>query len=293
MQPESAFVLCRWLVYGAAMFSWGASGYLAACVPERLARQLDQRLSMPTFTAATVACIATLALLPVRTAMVANGWPDAVSISTLMDVVFGTDVGAAWLAQMGAALLMLAARFSGQYRLAGTAVAAGLLLASLTITGHAAMNDGWWRAFHRFTDALHLLSAGAWIGALVPVLLILGHLSRPEREPDARMALMRFSTAGHLAVAIVLISGTFNTLLIVKGLPLDDASPYQRLLVMKVALVAAMVTLAIINRYVVVPQLKPGRKRSTQVLYIATLAEILLAVVVLGLVAWFGTIDPR
>jgi putative copper resistance protein D len=175
--------------------------------------------------------------------------------------------------------------------MAATASASALVLASLAVTGHAAMNAGWLGIVHQANDVVHLLAGGAWIGALLPVLLILRHLKDPQRGRQARTALIRFSTAGHVAVALVILSGVANMLLILGGLPTDWTFIYQRLLAIKIGLVAAMAAIALVNRYVFVPRMSRSAG-SPRALACGTVAEIVLALAVVGLVACFGMLEP-
>ncbi|MBF4190148.1 CopD family protein, partial [Serratia ureilytica] len=48
-------------------------------------------------------------------------------------------------------------------------------------------------------------------------------------------------------------TGIVNSLIILGGWPLNLSSPYQRLLLLKTALVALMVMVALANRYAIVP----------------------------------------
>ncbi len=292
MKPDVALILCRFLFDGAALFLWGASAYLSALVPAELARWTDRRLGAPIRVAVILLAATTAVLLPVRAAAIGEGWPDALSPELLQSMLLETSIGQAWIVQAVLTALLLVVMFASpaRYRLGGRALCAGLLLAGLTISGHAAMNDGWLRTVHRLNDAVHLLAAGAWIGALAPVLVILHGLNDEQRQRDARVALMRFSTAGHVAVALALLSGAVNTFLIVGGFPLDWSLDYQRLLCIKLALVALMIALALANRYIFVPRLARGR--SLTALAWATRAEIFLSFCIVALVAWFGTLQP-
>ena len=92
--------------------------------------------------------------------------------------------------------------------------------------------------------------AGPGLGALVPLLIILPMLDVPARRGQAGVALRRFSTAGHAAVALVIATGVLNTLMILGRWPTDLQSPYQALLFAKILLVAAMTVLALANRYI-------------------------------------------
>jgi putative copper resistance protein D len=289
--PESVLVLFRFLFDGAAIFLWGALAYLVACVPVQLAEPVEQRLRPWTVSAVVMALTSTLAMLPLRAATIGNGWTDAFAPDVLSGVLFETDVGRAWIVQAVAAVLLTAATVVWHaHRRRVQAVCAAMLLISLTMTGHAAMNAGWLRIVHRVNDAVHLLAGGAWLGALVPVLLILSMTGGGRLKADARLALMRFSAAGHVAVALVIVSGILNTLLIVGTVPFDWAFGYQRLLSAKILLVGIMVLIAIVNRYVFVPRLGGGS--SLRALKGCIIAEIGLGLAVVALVAWFGTLQP-
>ncbi|WP_454856026.1 copper homeostasis membrane protein CopD [Rhizobium binxianense] len=290
--PDAALVFCRFLLDGAALFLWGACAYLRVLVPEDLRRETWARLGV--LRKIAVACVAatTVAMLPLRAAIIGNGWRDALDPGTLSAVLLETTVGTAWLCQAAAAVLLLGAGIlPGRFHMAATASASALVLASLAVTGHAAMNGGWLGIAHQANDIVHLLAGGAWIGALLPVLLILPHLKDRQRGSQARTALIRFSTAGHVAVALVILSGVANMLLILDGLPTNWTFGYQRLLALKIRLVAAMTAIAVVNRYVFVPRMSRSAG-SPRALACGTVAEIVLALAVIGLVAWFGMLEP-
>ncbi len=99
-------------------------------------------------------------------------------------------------------------------------------------------------------------------------------------------------TIGHIAVALVLLSGTANTLLVVGHLPTDWRSPYQAKLLLKIGLVAIMTLTAIVNRYVFVPLLQGKNGWAESALQAGAIFELLLGTGVIGLVASFGTEDP-
>lgn len=287
--PETVLVICRFVFDGAVIFLWGTAAYLSAAVPSRLASQIAARLASAQRVAVMLAILALTLLLPAESAMIGDGW-DSLEISDMVDVMLETGIGWAWIAQAtGTPLLLGLLVILPARRQAAIAIISALLLATLSISGHAAMDDGWLGIAHRANHILHLLSGGAWLGALVPVLMILRRLS----EPEARLALMRFSTLGHGAVALVIVTGLINTYLIVGKPPLDWSFPYQMLLSAKIVLAAAMTILAIVNRYIFVPRLARDHDHAVGAILRGTLAEIVLGVIVLALVAWFGTLDPR
>jgi putative copper resistance protein D len=234
--------------------------------------------------------IVTLIKLPVHAANIGDGWTSATDVSMVSEMVFETSIGHAWLAAMiGTGLLLAAWSLRNRLHQAGIAIASGLLLATLAITGHAAMDSGGLGVAHAINQVVHLLAGGAWLGGLVAFVVILPRLD----DPEARLALMRYSTLGHAAVALVIATGVINTLLIVGAMPFDWVFAYQRLLVLKILLVALMAGLAIANRYVFVPRLTHDRPHALKALARCTLAEIAIGAIVLALVAWFGTLEPN
>lgn len=289
---DAGLVLSRLLFDAAALFLWGAGVYLGVLVPEALRGTIWRALA-PARSVAFAALVVSIVLtLPLRTMALDEEWANAPNVEMLLAVATGTNIGTAWLVQAalvsvgGVAWIMWP-----RLQPAITTMIAGLLLASLSITGHAAMNEGWLGRAHQVNNIIHLLAAGAWIGALPAVLLILPRIGRGGGDQDAGLALMRFSTAGHLAVTIVVLSGIANMFLILGKLPDDWTSQYQRLLVIKIALVLVMIAIAVANRYVFVPRMRrqPGSMRA---LAAGTIGEIAAGLAVLGLVAWFGMMEP-
>ncbi|MGY5800720.1 copper homeostasis membrane protein CopD [Rhizobium sp. LEGMi12c] len=293
MDTTTALQLCRFLHDASLMLLWGACAYLSLLAPRILADTVWRMVARPFLLIAEIAVFTVLAALPVATANIGSGWSDALDVGMIHDVVFETTIGVAWQAQALAAIVIVCALLLPEsWRRHGLALGAGLGLASLSLTGHASMLEGWVQQAHRANDVLHVLAGGGWLGALVPLLTILRLLGRPECRAEAQLALRRFSNAGHVAVALVILSGIVNTLLILKHLPTDWSSPYQMLLAIKIALVAVMAVLAIVNRYVFVPWI--GRKpvRALLALRLGSITEIVISIVVIGLVAVFGMLEP-
>ncbi len=272
---------------------WGVFAFLSALVPRPLAAAVEGRLWAARAVAVLLAVAATALLLPIEAAAIGDGWGDALDPGTLWSVLLDTGVGFAWRAQAVAVLLLALALLSPvPRRCAATAAAAGLVAVTLTLAGHASMHEGWLGVAHRANDALHLLAAGAWLGALVPLLPLLRALDDPATRRPAGAALRRFSTAGHGAVALVVATGTLNAALVTGGWPLGWASAYRALLSVKVATVAAMVGLAVTNRYVLVPRMAGPDGASARAVRRVTLVELALGCAVLALVSVFGLLDP-
>ena len=293
IEPESVLAACRFIHDTATILLWGSFAYLAALVPQDLARDTGRRLNTFRVAGVLIAVLTTIAMLPIEVAAISNGWVDALDPATIEAVLFETSAGTALmmrlaLATLLAGTLVLPAITTNSV----TAVTSGLLLASLALTGHAVMDAGSLGVAHQVNDAAHVLAGGAWLGSLVPLLMILRCLNYPGNRSDAGLALRRFSTAGHGVVAIVILTGAANTALVLKRWPPTWTSPYQALLVMKVVVVLVMVGLAIANRYVLVPRMRVDRETAIHALRVSTLVEIALGMTAIACVSIFGLLEP-
>lgn len=293
MTPDQALILCRFVADGCALLLWGAHAYLWAGVAPPLAAKLQRQLTPLTALAVTLLLVSSACKLPLTAAILGNGWSDAANLSLIHDLVMDTQSGWALAVQMLLALLLAITYMSlPAYRLISLAVVAGLFLASLTMNGHAAMHSGLLGVLHPLNDGLHVLAVGAWVGALCPVFLLLKHPPNSEDWDVSIAALMRFSTLGHAAVALALLTGILNSWMILGQVWLDLTIPYQRLLLLKIAVALVMVGLACINRYGFVPRMTDDRNRALRLLRLGTGLEIALATVAVGLVAIFGVMEP-
>jgi copper resistance protein D len=145
------------------------------------------------------------------------------------------------------------------------AAMAVLLLGSLAWTGHAGGATGPGGRLHLLSDVLHVLAAGAWIGGLVPLAILLAQLSqRPDAECVAVcfQVLRRFSNLGVASVATVFVSGVINTWFLTDYMRGLIGTDYGQLVQIKIGLFLAMVCLAADNRLRLLPQLSPDRDRS-------------------------------
>lgn len=278
VDPELILVSGRWLALTAGMLLWGDALFHWRLMP-------DTRPA-----AAAPACVGALilgllAMLCAQIALIGDGWHGLGDTGLVATVLLDTGTGRNWLCQAGAALVLCAvARHGGPRARAG---AAGLLLAAQALGGHAAAGTGWDGAVRQVNAVVHLWAAGAWLGALPAVI----RLIRRPPDPRSGTALIRYSVAGHLWVALTLATGLIATVAITGGLPLPQSSRYALLLWIKIAAVAAMIALALRNRYWLVPRLDHDPSARDAILR-ATATGLLLGCGASGLVAWLGTLDP-
>jgi putative copper resistance protein D len=289
--PHVALALVRLCFDAAAIAAYGISGFIAWVAPKRLGEAIAASSNFLIVAASSFAVLSTFAWLPIEAAVIGESWQSALDRGTLSALLCDTAMGKAWLVRLALSLLLAAALLWRSTPIARLALS-GLLLASLALTGHANMDEGTRGVLHILNDALHLLAGGAWLGSLLALPGCLARLRDPAFCTEAKSALRRFSSAGHLAVALAIATGIVNTVLVLGRWPTDFTSAYQMLLVVKIALVAGMTGLALVNRYIYVPRMVTHPDRAIIQIRNGTYAELALGAGVLGLVAFFGILDP-
>ncbi len=289
---EGALALSRFAHFLAAMTLFGASLYTYAFAPPDLARALTPAARRIAAIAIPVAAFSALVWLALEAASMADSWSGLVDADVLQGVLMDTAFGAVWQWRLVVALALLVALAVGRHGPSSFMVAlSGLFLASLCLVGHASMQHGGVGAVHRANHALHLLATGAWLGGLPLFALCLEAYRDPALRRDAVSAMRRFSSWGQLDVALVVLTGAVNVALTSGAAPFPPTTPYRALLCVKIALVATMIALALVNRYVLAPRLRPDAS-ALRILMKTSLAEVALGAAVVALVSLFGLLDP-
>lgn len=215
-------------------------------------------------------------------------WPH------LQMMLLETDVGLAWAVRMIALIVVLIRPGAWLASMAGA-----VALASLAWSGHGAMDEGTLRFWHFLSDILHLLAAGAWLGAMLALVLMARGPLDEARIRSLAFAVRRFEWIGAAIVLTLSISGVVNYLFIV-GPRLDEVllGTYGVLLAIKVLLFAGMLVLAALNRFHLGPALAQALRNGHYVIAANALrrsvvVELAIALLIVALVAWLGTLSPE
>ena len=213
-----------------------------------------------------VAIVFGLGSLAWQTAVLEGRARAALEPASIVRVLFETQAGHVWLARHGLLLLLavwvtlvperddkthwLTAR--GEAGLLG--VGALVLLAG---AGHAAAVDPGTSAAIA-VDGLHLLAAGVWIGALLPLATLLRSTATEDgsdARPYAVIAARRFSRTALVAVAVLAATGIVNAWTFVGSAGGLLGTPYGHLLLIKLSVLAPILALAVVNRRSLLPAL--------------------------------------
>lgn len=249
-------------------------------------------------------------------ALVMTGLSAAESLTPkIFAAVLATQYGQVWLARLfilaGLAcvtfLLIRANRHPRFWRKVGFALAAGLV-ACIAITGHAAAGEGIALILQMASDALHLLAAGAWLGALLPLALLLDLFRRAETPWAAAVikeTTRRFSILGVATVGTLLITGLYNAWQLVGDIAPLFGTDYGRLLLVKLGLLLPLLALAAANLLFIRPRMLAmpgshgpfrrltGQLRRNALLEAGIGAAILLIVAALGVTAPARHVQPE
>jgi putative copper resistance protein D len=266
------------------------------------------------------AVISGAAWLVVLAAQIADlPFAEALLAGTPWTILTETDFGQAWTVRCLIAALLAASLpwlavsnpvLARQRATVAIALAAALV-GTLALAGHAAAGSGVRGGLHLAADVLHLIAAAAWLGALVPLALLLrATMAEPPPYPPppagegregalavARAAVRRFSTFGIASVATLVGSGVVNTWVLAGSIPALIGTDYGRLLLAKIALFLVMLLFAAVNRLWLTPRLEGAggsdlRKGPLRQLGVNTLVEAAVAVIILAIVSMLGTLPP-
>jgi copper transport protein len=288
---EGAYGVARGLHYGALLLLVGALFFAAFVWPAGSSRQWPVRALVVASILGALSAFAGLLLQGALAAGVALG--EALS-APVLDAATSTRAGQAWALRAGAWAVVLAvlAILPGRPgRLGGPALALPLaaLVGSLPYAGHADTHSP--KALLIPADVLHVLAAGAWLGALVLLLAVFWPRRSEQPGDGAAEATARFSRLALPAVIALVAGGLAQTWFYLGGISGIVSTPYTWALFIKVMLLGAVVALAARNRRRV-GRLLAATPADSGALRRSMRAEVGLAVLVLAATATLVRAEP-
>jgi len=213
---------------------------------------------------------------------------SAIAAAAPWKVALGTSLGPALLiaiAAMGLSLLALRRPLTGMARVLSALAMAGVGL-SLAATGHAATAPP--QVLTRPAIFLHGVGVAFWLGALAPLAAMLW------RQPKMSLPVVRrFSGVAFPVVGLLVLAGLALAVVQLESLSALVNTKYGIILSIKLALVAALLGLAALNRFRLTPALARS-VRGAKPLARSIAAECVVALAILLLVAgWRFTPPPR
>jgi putative copper resistance protein D len=302
---EAGLILSRFLHYSCVLAIFGISLFPIYTQTDSpfLSHEFRRWRQKALLISTGVGIVSAIAWFVFTAAVMADGFLAALDMSTFESVIEDTSFGKVWVLRVLLLLCLFAllafARRPGKQQPRLHLALASVIAGSLAAVGHTRTHEGPLKAIHALSDSLHLLAAGAWLGGLLALgFIVHASCKNPFRGlEDLGRTLVEFSSMGTAAVGVLLASGLANTLLLVRPLSGLTEGPYGQLLLLKIVLFGAMLTLAAQNRFVLTPMLtetqEPMRNANiVRRLHRNIIAEQTLGALILGAVAVLGTISP-
>lgn len=255
-------------------------GTLVACllvVPPVATDAARHRLLRLAWCAAVGALLIGSAWLVMQAVTIGSANSVSQALSVLWMVIRGTRFGQVVLIQLGFIVLALpflrAARWS-------QALALVLTMASSAMQGqigHAGATGGSTGNALLASEALHLIAAGAWLGALPPLLVLL--VTLPPRA--AAQACRRFSAIGVAAVLVLIGTAVAQSAALIGNMPGLLGTAYGHIALVKLGLFLLLLGLATANRFSLTARLEQGQPaRARRWLLVSVGVETTLGVAV-------------
>ena len=279
---RAVFVFALLSVGGVLVFRTLVLPSVRTSVAANTLRDADRAMAGLTWAALGVAAAAAGAWTLLQAADLADASQFRDAMSALGPVLGATQfghlvLGQAFLLCVTSTLLLLSA-------VRGAAVAAMGNVAAQAGHGHAMAMVGVLGPLF-WVDVLHLLAASAWIGGLLPLLIVV----RVAPTRTAALAARWFSPLGKWSVAILAASAFIQGWWLVGSIRALVETPYGWMVLAKSACFGVLLGLAVLNRYRLAPALvgpaaAQSRRRLTGSLIAQTLAG-LLAVLAAGVLS--------
>jgi putative copper resistance protein D len=284
-----ALLLSRWMFFASAMATFGTALFPFYALGQTDGCQLRGTIARLIAGSALMVLLATLAWLSLMTIDIAGDDPQAL-LATARTILFETSFGPVWLVRLAAACGLLVAAVLELSPLLVLILAAAVL-GSEAWLGHSATGG----PLQQADILVHLLAAGAWLGGLLPLVLVVFCGTRDKTYGEvACRALRRFSIVGVASVGLIAASGVTSAWSIAGRLPVLTCA-YDLAVVAKVGLFLTILAVASFNRFRLLPPLIGATDPHRQGLRLferTIVVELALGLVVLLAASILGLTDP-
>ncbi len=230
---------------------------------------VKRRLLRLTRSALTAAVLGLCAWLVAQSADMAGATSAGQALAAVTTVLLRTEFGHLVACQILAAIGTAAALGRRDTTLRQRA-ALGVATAALGLqAGHshaASMYAG--PSFLLAADAVHLFAAGAWLGGLLPLLLVV----RTAPAKAAALAARWFSPLGKLCLVALTASALFQGWVLVASIPGLVGTAYGWMVLVKLGLFGVLFAFAVANRYCFAPALLRGDPTAARHALISSIA---------------------
>jgi putative copper export protein len=288
---ENLMAVLRGLHLAATMSLLGTAGFIAWLLPavDGPPAMLRRRLHRLCRLSAGIAVLAGAAWFVLQTAAIAGADTWTAGLDALPVVAVHTHFGTIMLARL---LLLLVATVL-VCREAGHALYPTLALSALALglqgfIGHTGAIVGPTGHGLVVSEALHLLAAGLWLGALLPLWFSVQAL---PYAPAAALC-ERFTPLGLACVLVLAGTGFAQGIVLVGSLPGLLGTPYGHFALLKITLFLLALGLALLNRLWLADRLAAGSMEARRRLMLSIVVETVVGLAVVAAAAFMASTMP-
>lgn len=282
---EVAAGVARWLAYLGALLAAGGAIHRLTVDGETTGPWVQARLVR---IACLVGTVGLLATLPINAHLATGDGLGALFEDGVARVVLGDGVG--WAAAVTIAGLVVLAFAAGAAAPVPLVAGAVLAVVGFALTGHTNTSDPRWLVTG--ADAVHLGAAAVWFGGIVLLVRSLLGRGRPADAVPAGRMVARFSSVAGVSIVVVGVAGVALSWSEVRSVSNLTSTGYGRLLLVKVAIVAAIAAAAAYNRFRLVPILESAGPSAWSRLRRTVGFEAVAMVAVLAVTAALVNVTP-
>ncbi len=279
--------IARWLTYLGALTAIGALAFTTF-----VGGQATDQVRRLVRVTATVGAVASLAQIPLFAAESTGLGFSALSSGAVWADALSSSVGIAAISR-AAGLAVLAVAFPRRVAWVG----ATLVLFAELVTGHTRTTEPTWLVMA--SAAVHVMAAAAWLGGLAALILTMRQQKRQDDPEGAAASLAAFSRLATVSILALGLAGIALSWTQVRSPDALLTTTYGRTLLVKLAIVAAVLAVGIYNNRVLVPSItgdKPGsepdREGAWRRLGRTVRWEVLGIVLAVGVTAFLVNLQP-
>lgn len=276
--------LVRGATAAALLSLFGTLSFAAFVIPRAartfstgVAITIDRRLAVLSWVSLGLGVLSALLWLVFQSADMAGSMTPRQVWAALPDVTMGTSFGHTILLQLAALVATAVSLTFGRRRIAWAVAMAAIATALQAGHSHAAsMYAG--PNLLLASDVVHLWAAGAWLGGLLPLLIVVQAASPGAGATAARW----FSPLGQLCLVAMTVTAAFQGWVMVASIPGLLGTGYGWMALVKLVLFGVLFAFAWVNRYRLAPALlrdRPARAKRLLVRSVGVQAMFGLAIV--------------
>jgi putative copper export protein/mono/diheme cytochrome c family protein len=290
----TAMALARFLHLAATLSLLGTVGFTALILPAAgsVPDPLHRRLVRLWWISGLLALLAGVVWFTLQAAAIAGAetWSDLRDALPLVagQTRYGHTMLARLLLLLPATVLAIPAGQGAQWPRYPAFLLTAVALFLQGLIGHAGATEGVIGTGLVVSESLHLLAAGLWLGALIPIWLSLRALPAAASVGVCE----RFTPVGLACVLVLAATGFLQALELIASLPALVGTRYGHFAMLKIALFLAALVLALLNRLWLTDRVTAENRGARRHLLQSVSIETVIGLAIVSAAAFMASSPP-